>query len=134
MRSAVRVFATKQKQARRWFKVNEYHEVSYKGNGDPAELLTFKEDRTISENGPPEPGFVKVNMLHVPWNPADVNSVQGTYPSPYGSQKNSVRPSAKSQLLDEALIAGSEGWGRVASSNGSHLKEGSLVAIGRPGL
>eukprot|EP00980_Cylindrotheca_fusiformis_P023437 scaffold10476_cov142-Cylindrotheca_fusiformis.AAC.12 len=57
-----------------------------------------------------------------------------TYPSPYGSQKNSVRPSAKSQLLDEALIAGSEGWGRVASSNGSRLKEGSLVAIGRPGL
>jgi trans-2-enoyl-CoA reductase len=110
----------------------------YPSYGDPVDVLSFRTDEAITDKDPPQPDLVKVEMLHVPWNPADVNTIQGKYPSPYSlSSPNNInidRPSAKSRYFDEHLVAGSEGWGRVASSNGNYLKEGSLVTVGNPGL
>jgi trans-2-enoyl-CoA reductase len=111
----------------------------YPSYGDPVDVLSFQTDEAIRDKDPPQPDLVQVEMLHVPWNPADVNTIQGKYPSPYGfsSQINKTRidrPSPKSRYFYEHLVAGSEGWGRVASSNGKYLKEGSLVAVGNPGL
>lgn len=134
MRLAVRTSAAaKLKQAKRWYR-RDYHELSYTGNGEPAAVLSFQKDASILDSEPAQHGLVKVDMLHVPWNPADVNTVQGKYPSPYSSIKEENRPSAKSRYFYEKLVAGSEGWGRVSSSNGSNLAEGSLVAIGSPAL
>lgn len=85
-----------------------------------------------------------IDMMHVPWNPADVNTVQGRYASPYpstsattGGSTSSITPtstipnSASHYFLDRT-VAGSEGWGRVVAS--STLPIGSLITVGVPGL
>jgi hypothetical protein len=133
MRTAVRTSTENLKRATRWHRIRQYHELVYPSYGDPVDVLSFRTDEAITDKDPPQPDLdlVKVEMLHVPWNPADVNTIQGKYPSPYGfssqNHNNIDRPSAKSRYFDEHLVAGSEGWGRVASSNGKYLKEGSLV-------
>jgi NADPH:quinone reductase-like Zn-dependent oxidoreductase len=140
MRTAVRTSTENLKRATRWHRIRQYHELVYPSYGDPVDVLSFRTDEAITDKDPPQPDLdlVKVEMLHVPWNPADVNTIQGKYPSPYGfssqNHNNIDRPSAKSRYFDEHLVAGSEGWGRVASSNGKYLKEGSLVTVGNPGL
>ena len=58
---------------------------------------------------------------------------QGTYPSPVRSRGVKNYLGAKSHYFSDRWVAGSEGWGRVASDS-KNLRKGSLVAIGTPGL
>jgi trans-2-enoyl-CoA reductase len=122
-----------------------YHELSYACFGDPATVLSYQSDPTIVDDDPPlllappddeSDLLVQVEMLHVPWNPADVNMVQGKYPSPYDSTKNPrSSPNNKSRHFEGRTVSGSEGWGRiVASRSSSSLPEGSLVMVAKPGL
>ncbi len=126
-----------------------YHEVSYDRYGkDPREVLSYRSDPTIADLDAPrdttDNPFVRVEMMHSPWNPADANTVQGRYPSPYGSfttttpsNGTSLRVASKhciSPYFDQNLVIGSEGWGRVTHSSSPSIPEGSLVTLGLPGL
>ena len=107
-----------------------YHEISFASHGEPRDVLEHRvggyskqsnDDEKIADN------FVEIKMLHVPWNPADVNTVQGKYPV------DAVAASlSKSLHFDGCTVAGSEGWGRVVSQSKLFPKD-SLVSIGSPG-
>jgi trans-2-enoyl-CoA reductase len=111
-----------------------YHELSYSSHGEPADVLSYKSDLSITDDDPPDSpnNLIKVEMFHVPWNPADVNTVQGKYPYPAPYKK----PNTTSRYFDKDSVLGSEGWGRVvvSSSTDNSIPEGSLVTMGMPGL
>ena len=124
-----------------------YHELSYNSHGkDPIQVLNYRRhDETIQDYRHPSSNnnnssslMIKIEMLHAPWNPADMNTVQGRYPYPSGFEK--PKKYSQSCVFEEQTVAGSEGWGRVvdyASSTpeSSRPEIGSLVAFGRiPGL
>jgi NADPH:quinone reductase-like Zn-dependent oxidoreductase len=169
-----------------------YHEVSYKRYGkDPKDVLSYCSDPRIADLDLPDPIIddnknnnnidekypsfpdcrnedghgllVRVEMMHVPWNPADVNTVQGRYPSPYPYAASSPMPliasvsSSSSQsdrksirvasdrcigrYFEKDPVIGSEGWGRVTHSassssslSSSSFPPGTLVTMGLPGL
>lgn len=107
-----------------------YHEVSFAEPGTPAQVLQY----LSADDPPPKSASVNVEIHHVPWNPADVNAVQGTYASPYprGSE-----PTVYPSFVDSArTVAGSEGYGRVVQLNteDSDLEVGDWVTFGRSGL
>ena len=112
-----------------------YHELSFETFGEPTEVISYRCDSAIRDDDPgvhSKADLIKVEMFHVPWNPADVNTVQGKYPSPYGSNDNI--PSKKSRYFDGQTVLGSEGWGKVVSSTSLTFPEGSLVTVGKPGI
>jgi mitochondrial enoyl-[acyl-carrier protein] reductase / trans-2-enoyl-CoA reductase len=97
----------------------------------------------------------RVEMLHVPWNPADVNTVQGRYPSPHpkphddddddnNNENHNMYHHASSRYFSGHTVVGSEGWGRVTdvlpcgSGNKDdgpdrRIQQGSLVTLGASG-
>lgn len=134
-----------------------YHEVSYPRYGkDPSDVLSYRSDPAIGDLDPPfsalgnndGDGLVRVEMIHAPWNPADVNTVQGRYPSPYeGSSSHAVSTTASDRKgmrvasdrciglhFDEDPVIGSEGWGRVTHSESPAIPPGTLVTMGLAGL
>lgn len=124
-----------------------YHELSFANMGEPIDVLEYKRDSSISDQDPPNIAnndtnnpLCRVEILHVPWNPADVNTVQGRYASPYQADYGPPFTNA-SRYFDSYQIAGSEGWGRVTDVIGgdsknsqNHIQEGSLVTVGLPGM
>jgi trans-2-enoyl-CoA reductase len=70
-------------------------------------------------------------MWHAPLNPADINTMQGKYPSPI--TEDSIRTS---RFASGMTVAGSEGWGRVTNVMGDTggIKAGDVVTVGRSGL
>lgn len=110
-----------------------YHELSYTSYGEPTEVLSFNATLDDVNHDPTDENLVQVRMIHCPWNPADVNTVQGTYPSPARSLGIKDYLGAESRYFGHRWVAGSEGWGRVTSDS-ENLRKGSLVAIGTPGL
>jgi len=79
--------------------------------------------------------YVRVKMLCASLNPADLNMVSGTYPSPYrrGSAQEKFALSKRAAALGGGhdTIGGSEGWGRVVEvvgdSGGHDLVVGDFV-------
>jgi trans-2-enoyl-CoA reductase len=107
--------------------------------GEPIEVLEYKSDPSI-KNGKPlshitNSSLCRVEMLHVPWNPADVNMVQGRYASPYDSADGNPL-SNQSPYFHHHRVAGSEGWGRVTEvvGNDNRIQKGSLVTVGLPSM
>lgn len=100
--------------------------------GEPRDVLEY-----LRIDKPVDPPFaeqlVQVRMLHAPWNPADANTAQGRYASPYVNSSFRA-PDARSPFFEGRTVLGSEGWGRVVSSDSMTLPEGSLVTVGLPGL
>ena len=145
-----------------------YHEISYQKYGkDPKDTLSYRSDSHIDDIDQPPPtrsktcdntsfGYshedelVRVEMLNAPWNPADVNTAQGRYPSPYEtspnpsiaiscsrSYQNGVRVASDQcigRYFENDPVIGSEGWGRVTHSGSSFVPPGTLVTLGLPGL
>ncbi len=107
-----------------------YHELSYSYHGEPFDVLDYHATPDLM-NDLPGPSLSQIEMIHVPWNPADVNSVQGRYASPYNSS-NHTAPNSASHYFPGRSVSGSEGWGRVVAS--TTLPIGSLVTVGAPGL
>ncbi|CAB9499460.1 Enoyl-[acyl-carrier-protein] reductase, mitochondrial [Seminavis robusta] len=111
-----------------------YHELSFLQTGDPSEVLQHysSENQTHQEEPDQKEGdFVRVHMLAAPWNPADMNVIQGKYPSPV---KN---PPAQPPSWQGPgwRVAGSEGWGRVMeSSTNCNIDPGTLVTLGQSGM
>lgn len=123
-----------------------YHELSYAHYGEPYDVLKYHQDSQIVDDPPmdgdadendisPDSEMVQIEMLHVPWNPADVNILQGRYENPYSSAPSSHRrPSAHSMHFPGQTVAGNEGWATVVASQSQSLPEGSLVTVAKPGL
>ncbi|VEU43222.1 unnamed protein product [Pseudo-nitzschia multistriata] len=121
-----------------------YHEVSFsRCSADPSEVLSYRSDPSIGDRDPPgcsgdagtpQTTLVRVEMEHVPWNPADANTVQGRYPSPYLAPHGPPVPPT-GRYFSKDPVAGSEGWGRVAHPVPlPFLPNGTPVALGLPGL
>jgi trans-2-enoyl-CoA reductase len=114
-----------------------YHEVSFGAVGEPLDVLEYHRlarYATDDADDPPhhddgrsdelktdtQKTWVRVDMQHAPWNPADANTVQGKYPSPYATTTTTSEQQAalfdtlrQSRFLPQHTVAGSEGWGRV---------------------
>ena len=124
-------------QRRQW-----YHEVSFATTGKPLDVLEYCEVAEESNLLPPTQwsSSVRIEMCDVPWNPADLNTVQGRYASPYQDQ-DVVLPERearrRSRFFEGRTIAGSEGFFRVTHIHGgaeSPLQIGDVVTMGLPGL
>jgi mitochondrial enoyl-[acyl-carrier protein] reductase / trans-2-enoyl-CoA reductase len=150
-----------------------YQELSFNKHGEPVDVLEYRSVSTLSSMEMKEIDLksrpsveqdselsgcrIKIQMIMVPWNPADVNTVQGTYPSPYDScaqtplnlmwkeETDRIRRS-KISFDDQRKVAGSEGLAEVldiawlnredgASGGGEiDVAVGSHVILARPGL
>jgi mitochondrial enoyl-[acyl-carrier protein] reductase / trans-2-enoyl-CoA reductase len=120
-------------QGRQW-----YHEASFATTGEPLDVLEYRAVADESNLLPPPQwaSSVRIEMCDVPWNPADLNTVQGRYASPYQDvvpEREAVR---MSRFFEGRTIAGSEGFFRVTHIHGaaSPLNIGDLVTVGLPGL
>ncbi len=122
-----------------------YHEVSYAKAGDPQEVLAYQKattqdpssDSTTEKDGLLYAGpNVLVEMHYAPWNPADVNLVQGKYPSPYPPNVDDPSVSLRRSVYwPDRTVAGAEGYGRVVQSRrGSPLRPGDWVTVGHSGM
>ena len=109
-----------------------YHELSYAEHGDPAQVLHYLSDVTSPPRKLPSTA-VQLEIHHAPWNPADMNAVQGTYPSIYPPGQERPCPS----YIDlNRTVAGSEGYGRIVEVRGepTNVQLGDWVTFGRTGL
>lgn len=110
--------------------VRWYHELAFSGTGDPDKVLQYNRS-----DGAPHKLLqnydVEVQMYHAPWNPADKNTVEGKYPSPFRHPPPQY-PSIKGE---DWKVAGSEGWGIVVSNQkkDSNLLPGTYVTMGYNG-
>ena len=93
--------------------------VVYAANGEPTSVLSVLSYPTIP---PPPPNSLNIRFLLSPINPADINVIQGVYPS---------KP-AKTDLTP-FFVAGNEGLARVTSvGEGVHsLKVGDWVVMSK---
>jgi trans-2-enoyl-CoA reductase len=122
-----------------------YHELSFRSTGAPLDVLEYHQNDSDDQQllGVPSAAnntlhhtSVGVDMLYAPLNPADVNTIQGRYPS---VSKDVTR--RQSIFHPNSTVAGSEGIGRIRhiktgtkGSSHSFLKEGDIVTFGLPGL
>ena len=116
-----------------------YHELSYASHGEPSSVLQYVHLPDISDEEPPSylEDAVRIEMWHAPLNPADINTIQGKYPSPFSDENKMDHARIRSSRFEPGMtVAGSEGWGHVTNivgdSNG--IKVGDAVVVGQPGL
>ncbi len=140
-----------------------YHELSYETTGDPCQVLRYSqidekeeelfllkrkrmEEETIRNNC--FDSHVGVKMLYAPVNPADINAIQGVYPSPF-------EPTSHTRILPNThynnnnisfhhpdfTVCGSEGIGVVThhhhhtrGNSKQRFKKGDLVALTIPSI
>jgi len=94
-----------------------YHELSF--GSPPKGALEFHHDDDMPTPRPPRLNqpYALVEMLCASVNPADIMTINGTYPSPYrpNSAQEKFARSKRAAALGggHQTIAGSEGWGRV---------------------
>ena len=84
-------------------------QLVFRSNGKPAEVLEIEPDSLISQA--PDPGEVLVRILATPINPADLNTIEGTY-------------GVKASL---PATPGIEGCGVVEASASSNFEVGDRV-------
>ncbi|KIK60332.1 hypothetical protein GYMLUDRAFT_43632 [Collybiopsis luxurians FD-317 M1] len=106
--------------------------IAYVQNGDPTQVLRSV---TFSRLPPPSPNTVNLRFLLSPINPADVNTIEGVYPS---------KPSLTSNLTSKGLgsseepvyVGGNEGLAQVVQVGDGveKLKEGDWVVMDKPQL
>lgn len=110
-----------------------YHELVHQEPGDPLHVLSFAQHDDNDDSHAlerPTNANIKVSMIAAPWNPADVNQVEGTYPSPYPDKEYNPQ----SARGDGSKVAGSEGWGKIVESDCADLKPGDYVVPAASGL
>ncbi|KAF8440062.1 hypothetical protein L210DRAFT_3612536 [Boletus edulis BED1] len=99
--------------------------IVYSKNGDPSSVLSAV---SFPDLPPPAPRTANVRFLLSPINPADINVIEGVYPS---------RPSPSTDLSSDAsavFVAGNEGVAEVLSVGDgiTHLKEKDWVVMTKP--
>eukprot|EP00540_Astrosyne_radiata_P017669 CAMPEP_0116824504 /NCGR_PEP_ID=MMETSP0418-20121206/1436_1 /TAXON_ID=1158023 /ORGANISM="Astrosyne radiata, Strain 13vi08-1A" /LENGTH=349 /DNA_ID=CAMNT_0004452887 /DNA_START=58 /DNA_END=1104 /DNA_ORIENTATION=- len=100
-----------------------YHELSFATPGSPLNVLEYcKLEQENDREAPPPDGsnssMVRVKILYAPWNPADMNTVEGVYPG----------ITHKSRYFPERTVAGSEGLGIVTHGNDA-IQKGDVVTF-----
>jgi trans-2-enoyl-CoA reductase len=104
-----------------------YHELSYRVTGEPEHVLEYRREEDRHEM--PSSDLVGVEMLYAPYNPADVNSIQGKYPNPDDITTR------QSLYNPHYTVAGSEGLARVVHVGAdANLSQGDIVTVGQSGF
>lgn len=102
----------------------------YSENGEPAEKLSLH-GHSLS---PAHSDRVTARMLAAPINPADINTVQGMYPSkpPFTTDLSTAKPSAVpgNEGLAEVLSAGTS----ATAQDGQKLQKGDWLIMKAPGV
>jgi mitochondrial enoyl-[acyl-carrier protein] reductase / trans-2-enoyl-CoA reductase len=95
--------------------------IVYHSNGDPRSILSAL---TFPSLPPPPPNTLNVKYLLAPVNPADINVIEGVYPS---------KPSPTKLNNDNVLVAGNEGLAEVTGvgSEVSGFENGQWVVMGK---
>ncbi|CAE6401208.1 unnamed protein product [Rhizoctonia solani] len=101
--------------------------VIYSSTGDPAQVLSVSKISPLPDSVPI--GHIAVKLLLSPINPADINVVQGVYPSKPEIRDNLGTPSP-------AFIGGNEGVGQVErlGDGVTELAVGDWVVMTKPQL
>ncbi|KAG8757585.1 mitochondrial 2-enoyl thioester reductase [Ceratobasidium sp. 428] len=99
--------------------------VVYSETGDPAQVLSVSKVSALPEQVPT--GSVGVKFLLAPVNPADINVVQGVYPSKPKIRHDLGTPSP-------AFIGGNEGLAQVerVGDNVENISVGDWVIMAKP--
>ncbi|KAF9473358.1 NAD(P)-binding protein [Pholiota conissans] len=108
--------------------------VVYTTTGAPTEVLRVLTYPTLP---PPAPGSINVEFLLAPINPADLNVVEGVYPSkPRPGDEIIVPPrNGATTSTETAWVGGNEGLARVTAVGadvGDGLRAGDWVVLTRP--
>ncbi|KIY44124.1 NAD(P)-binding protein [Fistulina hepatica ATCC 64428] len=102
--------------------------IIYNATGNPSEVL-----RTVTYPSLPPPSFKTINVQYVlsPINPADVNVIEGVYPSKPGPDASLQRLSGTE---DPVFVGGNEGLARVTDmgSDVTGLRVGDRVVVLKP--
>ncbi|KAF8159723.1 trans-2-enoyl-CoA reductase [Crassisporium funariophilum] len=85
--------------------------VVYSQNGDPAKVLSVLTYPSLS---PPPPNSVNIKFLLSPINPADINVVEGVYPTK-PTKTDALAPSGKGGEGQAVFVGGNEGLARVTA-------------------
>ena len=101
--------------------------IVYSQNGQPADVLRAL--AIPNPTTPPPPQTVNLRLILSPINPADVNVIEGVYPS-------KPRPSSFPGVQGEVFVGGNEGLGEVTSvgEGVKGLKRGDWVVMKAPQL
>jgi trans-2-enoyl-CoA reductase len=99
--------------------------IIYSQNGQPADVLRALTVPSLTT--PPSPQTVNLRFILSPINPADVNVIEGVYPS-------KPQPSSFPGVQGEVFVGGNEGLGEVTSvgEGVKGLKRGDWVVMKDP--
>lgn len=99
--------------------------IIYSQNGQPADVLRALTIPSLTT--PPSPQTVNLRFILSPINPADVNVIEGVYPS-------KPQPSSFPGVQGEVFVGGNEGLGEVTSVGEGvrSLKRGDWVVMKDP--
>lgn len=99
--------------------------IIYSRNGQPADVLRTLTIPNLTT--PPPPQTVNLRFVLSPINPADVNVIEGIYPS-------KPQPSSFPGVQGEVFVGGNEGLGEVTSvgEGVKSLKRGDWVVMKAP--
>ena len=99
--------------------------IIYSQNGQPADVLRALTIPSLAT--PPSPQTVNLRFILSPVNPADVNVIEGVYPS-------KPQPSSFPGAQGEVFVGGNEGLGEVTSvgEGVKSLKRGDWVVMKDP--
>jgi trans-2-enoyl-CoA reductase len=98
--------------------------IVYSSFGEPSKVLRGVSLPPLPS--PPPPGTINVRYLLAPINPADLNTIEGVYPS-----KPALRPPSGTGLQEPVYVAGNEGLGQVVEMGDGvkEVKEGDWVVM-----
>jgi trans-2-enoyl-CoA reductase len=85
--------------------------VVYATNGEPSSVLSVL---TYPNIPPPQPNSLNIRFLLSPINPADLNVVEGVYPSK-PTKTGALAPTGKGGDDNPVFVAGNEGVARVTA-------------------
>jgi len=102
--------------------------VVYSQNGDPETVLSVLTYPNLPT--PPPPNSVNIRLLLAPINPADINVVQGVYPSK-PTKTDALAPSGKGSEDEAVFVGGNEGLAEVTSvgQGVQTIREGDWVIL-----
>ncbi|KAF4553737.1 NADPH quinone oxidoreductase-like protein [Elsinoe fawcettii] len=116
------------RQSRRWISAYGYEQakaLSFKNYGEPQDVLQLHSHSISPAHG----DLMTVRYLCCPINPADINQIQGVYPT---------KPTFTTNLstAEPIAVAGNEGVAEVISAGGNikDLKKGDWVVMKAPGF
>ncbi|KAJ8082589.1 hypothetical protein AAF712_012526 [Marasmius tenuissimus] len=106
--------------------------VIYKENGPISKVLSAV---TYPSLPPPPPNTVNIKFILSPINPADLNTIEGVYPSKPTLSSN-LNTSGKGSQEEPVFVAGNEGLAEVVEvgEGVSGLEKGAWVVMDKPQL